>query len=383
MKLQKKLQTIIQSHDKRVLFLWSFYIGFLFEMGVAATLDTLTGNWVDVYIDLSIFLLTAISFGIYYRTRSVQWGTYSLTLLATLTTYALFISSHFTTTIFYTIVPLGYFLLFSFRESFVYTFIHYGIVLGIYLFARPLYPDAFGLHDIFYLETAFTGALMIVIIGVAYHLTIENSFVRLNESNRRNAILLQEIHHRVKNNLNIISSLLGLQQLEQTDPAVHEMLRKNRLRINSIASVHEILYRQGDFEEIDLHDYLHEIAQQVIGMYDCDAQITITNEHIKWPFAYVLKLGIITNELIINSIKHAFHDRCGQIAITLEREEGAMVYRYRDSGEASVSAIALNASEGLGHHLITIMAEEMNATIQTTQTTTEGGLAYAITIPHE
>ena len=158
------------------------------------------------------------------------------------------------------------------------------------------------------------------------------------------------------------------------------MLRKNRLRINSIASVHEILYRQGDFEEIDLHDYLHEIAQQVIGMYDCDAQITISNEHIKWPFAYVLKLGIITNELIINSIKHAFHDRCGQITITLEREEGAMVYRYRDSGEASVSATALNASEGLGHHLITIMAEEMNATIDTT---TEGGLAYAITIPHE
>jgi len=379
MKLHKKLLTIIQGNDKRVLFLWSFYIGFMFEMGVAATLDTLTGNRVDVYIDVIFFVLTAISLAIYYRTHSVAWGTYSLTLLATLTTYALFISSHYMTTIFYTIVPLGYFLLFSLRESFVYAFIHYGIVVGIYLYARLLYPDAFALHDPFYLETAFTGALMIVIIGVAYHLTIENSFGRLNESNRRNAILLQEIHHRVKNNLNIISSLLGLQQLEQTDPAVYEMLRKNRLRINSIASVHEILYRQGDFEEIDLHDYLHEIAQQVIGMYDCDAQITITNEHIKWPFAYVLKLGIITNELIINSIKHAFRDRCGDIKITLEKEEGAMVYRYRDSGDVSMDATELSDSEGLGHHLITIMAEEMDATIDTT---TERGLAYAITIPY-
>lgn len=379
MKLHKKLLNIVKSHDKRVLFLWSFYMGFLFEMGVAAVLDALTGNQVDVYIDLSFFALTTISFAIYYRTRSIKWGTYSLTLLATLTTYALFISSHYITTIFYTIVPLGYFLLFSFRESFLYTFVHYGIVTLIYLVARPLYPDAYGLHDLFYLETAFTGALMIIIIGIAYHLAIENSFVRLNASNRRNAILLQEIHHRVKNNLNIISSLLGLQQLEQTDPIVHEMLRKNRLRINSIASVHETLYQQGNFEEIDLHDYLHEIAQQVISMYDCQAEITITNKQIKWPFSHVLKLGIITNELIINSIKHAFKAHAGEIIITLENKEEAMTYHYQDSGDTSIDATVPNPSGGLGHHLIAIMVEEMGASMQIS---TKGGLAYAITIPH-
>ena len=378
MKLQKKLLDIVRIYDKRTIVLWGFYINFFLVMSIAMVVDYLTDYTVDAEIEAVFIGLTVISFVVYRRTGDIEWGIYGIVILATLTTYFLLASNDFNVSIFHVIVPLGYFILFSLKRSLQLVVIHEGIVIALYTYAHYHYPSVPAVQEISLMLPIALASLMVILFGVVYHIAVENSYRLLAQANARQEILLQEIHHRVKNNLNIISSLLGLQQLEQTDPAVYEMLRKNRLRINSIASVHEILYRQGDFEAIDLHDYLHEIAQQVVGMYDCDAQITITNEHIKWPFAYVLKLGIITNELIINSIKHAFRDRCGQIAITLEREEGAMVYRYRDSGEASVDATALNTSEGLGHHLITIMVEEMEASMDIT---TEGGLAYAITIP--
>ncbi len=378
MKLQEKLLDIVRVYDKRTIVLWGFYINFFLVMTIAMVVDYLTGYTVDADIEAVFIGLTVISYVLYRMTDNTELGIYGIVILSTLTTYFLLVSNDFNVSIFHVIVPLGYFILFSLKRSLQLVAIHEGIVIALYTYAYYHYPGVPAVQEISLMLPIALASLMVILFGVVYHIAVENSYRLIAQANARQEILLQEIHHRVKNNLNIISSLLGLQQLEQTDPAVYEMLRKNRLRINSIASVHEILYRQGDFEAIDLHDYLHEIAQQVVGMYDCDAQVTITNEHIKWPFAYVLKLGIITNELIINSIKHAFKDRCGQIAITLEREEGAMVYRYRDSGNASVDATALNTSEGLGHHLIIIMVEEMEASMDIT---TEGGLAYAITIP--
>jgi len=142
MKPLRKLQYILRRHDKREIFLWAFYIGFIIEMSVAALLDYSTGNWVDVYIDLFFLAMTLISFGIFYFTRNSVWGLYSLVLIATLTTYALFISSHFYSTVFFTVVPSGYFLLFAFRESFLYTLLHFVIVLGIYIYGRAHYPDS-------------------------------------------------------------------------------------------------------------------------------------------------------------------------------------------------------------------------------------------------
>ena len=379
MKLQKKLLDIVRIYDKRTIVLWGFYINFFLVMTIAMVVDHLTGNTVDTDIEAVFLGLTIISFALYRMTGSAKLGIYGIVILATLTTYFLLVSNDFNVSIFHVIVPLGYFILFSLRHSLLFVAIHEAIVITLYTYAHYHYPNVPAVQEISLMMPIILASLMVILFGVVYHIAVENSYRLLTQANVRQEILLQEIHHRVKNNLNIISSLLGLQQLEQTDPVVHEMLRKNRLRINSIASVHEILYQQGDFEEIDLHDYLHEIAQQVIGMYDCDAQVTITNEQIKWPFAYVLKLGIITNELIINSIKHAFTEHRGQIEITLETGEEVMTYRYQDSGDTPVDKTTLDGSEGLGHHLISIMVEEMGASIQTT---TKGGLAYAITIPY-
>jgi two-component sensor histidine kinase len=380
MKKETKIQIFLSNHNKKELFLLGFYISFLIIMILATIIDFMIENTIDAYIELFFILLTIVSLSHYLYKHNITVAIYGMVILATLTTYALLISNHFNISIFHSIVPLGYFLLFSLKRSLIYTAIHQSIVIAIYTYATIQYPKHVILHDPSIISAIVLASLMIVFFGIVYHISVENSYRQLNKSNKQKELLLKEVHHRVKNNLNIISSILGLQLIGEEDKKIKHLLEKNRLRILSIAMVHEQLYKNSDFETIHAYTYIKELVHMAIDIYDYDIELNINKSDIFIPFEKILKLGIITNELTINSIKHAFKKSSGHIYIALHKDEKHYYFSYRDSGSHIIQKETLIEGKQLGLKLVRMMVDDLDANLTIE---TQLGIHYKIRIPHE
>jgi len=378
MKLYNILYESCTKLSKKEIFIAGFYISFLLILFLASILDYLIADMVDFYIDVALFVLTLVSAWYFKQSRSVEIASYFIVFITTLGSYIFLVTNDFGVSVFHTMVPLGYFLLFSLRRSLFLVLIHTSIVVVLYLYAYQAYPDNVALHHPPTLVSLAIASLLMIFFGIVYHFSMENSYAKLDKSNRQKEILLQEVHHRVKNNLNIISSMLGLQMLREKDTTVKQVFQKNRLRVDSIAMVHEILYQHSDFETIDVHEYLDSLSSMVCEMSDEHIGIHLKDKVLALPFEMVLKIGILTNELIVNTIKHASNEKSKQIFIGFHDEGEYYRYIYQDSGTQKVDMEKLNNAKTLGLKLIHLMVEQLEATLDLSG---DRGLVYSIRIP--
>ncbi len=161
---------------------------------------------------------------------------------------------------------------------------------------------------------------------------------RYEEEIRRNEVLLKEIHHRVKNNLQIISSLLNLQADELNDQRLNEHFGEAIGRIRSMALIHEKMYQRDDLSRIDLKEYILSLAADITASISSDSNIEIklNSEIEEMDVKNVVPLSLIFNELITNSVKHGFKNRRdGRIEIEILRNGDQVVIHYSDNGEWS------------------------------------------------
>ena len=195
----------------------------------------------------------------------------------------------------------------------------------------------------------------------------------LKASLREKEILLREIHHRVKNNLQLISSLLRLQsrQIEQKDEILVEMFEDIQGRIKAIALVHEALYRSENLELIDMSQYLQGI---VAGLRTVSTQsmqelrINTDVKNISMGINAALACGLIVNELVTNSLKHAFpKGREGKIVVTLSPiGEEEFQLTVHDNGIGMPKCIDLRQPESLGLDLVVSLAEQLHGSVEFT-----------------
>lgn len=180
-------------------------------------------------------------------------------------------------------------------------------------------------------------------------------------------ILLREVHHRVKNNLQVVSSLLNLQSNKIKDKAVKEILEQSRNRIRSIALVHEKLYQTGNFAEINLKEYTRSLVSELFRVYLADpGKIHIRSEieDIKLPLLYAIPCGLILNEIISNSLKYAFpndqkfNDFPEIFIIFKVTSDNLLQLTIGDNGIGLPADYQLTDSVSLGLYLIRILATE-------------------------
>ncbi len=185
--------------------------------------------------------------------------------------------------------------------------------------------------------------------------------------------LLKEIHHRVKNNMQIISSLLYLQSKDIKDEKINEMLLNSQNRIKTMALIHEKLYQSKDLTNIDFADYIKSLLISFIKYPNI--KITSQVDSIRLPITKAIPCGLIVNELVTNAIKYAFpDDKKGNIIISLIEGEEHFTLTVRDDG-IGMSKIDFSNIKTLGLTLVDSLTKQLNGHIETNS---ENGTSFQI-----
>jgi two-component sensor histidine kinase len=202
-----------------------------------------------------------------------------------------------------------------------------------------------------------------------------------NAALEENSALLKEVHHRVKNNLQLISSLLNRQASHILDPAVAELFHESRNRVRAMALVHENLYRAGNFARVPMAAHVRNLCRQIARAYGLNAgRIALTEEvdDMQLDLDRAVSCGLLINELITNAIKHAFPaGGAGAVHVRLQRQPGnAGLLTVRDDG-AGMASVPEHAGS-LGLQLIDDLTAQLGGTLSLQA---DGGTTVAIAFP--
>jgi two-component sensor histidine kinase len=177
-------------------------------------------------------------------------------------------------------------------------------------------------------------------------------------------VSLTEIHHRVKNNLQIVSSLLRLQSGKFADPAVREVFTECRDRINAMARLHEQLYNELGESRPDFAPHLRELSEILLHSHtsaNCKLTLNVLADHVPLDLDQSILLSLIANELLLNSLKHAFHHRsAGKVDAELRRSRDRVTLTIRDDGKGFVvSSAKMEEKRGTGIDLVQAMSRQL------------------------
>lgn len=204
----------------------------------------------------------------------------------------------------------------------------------------------------------------------------------INESLKEKEALLREIHHRVKNNLQMISSLLSLQSRSVDDQVAIDALQEGRNRVKSMALIHQNLYQDENLIGIDIKSYMEKLAQSLFQTYDIregDIRFVTEIDEVKLDVEQVIPLGLIINELISNALKYAFdHQQSGEIKLIIQQKENDLFVQVKDNGVGLPAKFTLDESPSLGFKLIQIFSKKLKANLDIQS---EGGTSISMHIP--
>ncbi|OPX67603.1 MAG: putative diguanylate cyclase [Methanoregulaceae archaeon PtaB.Bin056] len=190
---------------------------------------------------------------------------------------------------------------------------------------------------------------------------------RLRASLEEKLTLLREVHHRVKNNLQIIVSLLNLQSRYITDESTLAAIRESQNRVRAMALVHEKLYQTETLSQINLDDYLKYLGKSLFQFYGANTRgitFSVDTGDVHVDINTAIPFGLIMNELISNSLKYAFPDkRRGAVSISVRRDDHALHVEYRDTGVGIPEDLDWQNTKSLGLRLVHSLVSQLNGSI--------------------
>ena len=205
-----------------------------------------------------------------------------------------------------------------------------------------------------------TGALETEISG---HKTAQEE---LSRSLQEKEVLLKEVHHRVKNNMQVISSLLNIQADSVMDSRFVDLLTESQQRIKSMALIHENLYRSDSLLEIDFHEYIEMLANGLLRFYRFDnlsVQLELDVVDVYLDIDTAVPCGLIINELVSNSLKHAFEGRTGtgKISVSMVKtKDGDYCFSVADDGIGIPEGMNIEDSTSMGLEIVRILTEQLD-----------------------
>lgn len=241
----------------------------------------------------------------------------------------------------------------------------------------------------------FSAVIILLLILLYRRLKLQNSSIQkqqeviqkqnqsLNQTLLQKQALLQEVHHRVKNNLQIITSMLNMQANAEHDKATVLSIRKAQQRVRAIAMIHEKLYKKEDLVSVNFYDYLMELTRQIEGAtYNENFKVSfeINSSDIELNIDIAIPLGLIINEISTNSLKYAFggHDE-GHIRIDFfKSDDGFYQLNMSDNGIGIPEDQLNEKSSSLGRNLIDLLVRQLKAELDVSN---NNGTHYKIRFP--
>jgi PAS domain S-box-containing protein len=192
-------------------------------------------------------------------------------------------------------------------------------------------------------------------------------------------VLLKEIHHRVKNNLQIVANLLFLQEASLADPAARVLLQESQDRIRSMALIHEELYTSPDLSSVDMHNFLATLAGKVAASMEPPVQLRLDLAAVQLPITLSVPCGLIVNELLMNCVKHAFAGRPGgTLDLGLGEAGGLVTITVGDDGPGLPVGFAPADPKTLGLTLVNALVGQLRGRLEAE---TRHGALFTLTFP--
>ncbi|MCB0400604.1 MAG: PAS domain S-box protein [Flavobacteriales bacterium] len=190
----------------------------------------------------------------------------------------------------------------------------------------------------------------------------------LKNSLKEKEVLLKEVHHRVKNNLQVISSILNLQSSYVKDENTLDILKESQNRIKSMSFIHESLYQNNDFSQINFSEYVISLSKNLVhsyGVYDNLVELKLDVQEVSLNLDQSIPCGLLINELISNALKYAFpKGKRGVITIELFEKSGKVYLAVKDNGVGLPKNIDYRNTDSLGLQLVMTLTEQLNAKIE-------------------
>lgn len=201
-----------------------------------------------------------------------------------------------------------------------------------------------------------------------------------NENLEQKEMLIGEIHHRVKNNLQLVSNLLDFQSRATDDKQAAKSLEDSKNRVASMATLHQFLYTRGDYRNIDMHTYLRELAvkwQQSYSSVKSSVKIRVEAGNVKLDIDTAIPIGLIANELVTNAYKYAFNEaETGEIFIQLSQTSANLLtLKIRDNGQGTPQSP--DTSLSFGTQIVTSLCRQLRADWQIEN---DGGTVHTLLI---
>ena len=369
--------------DHREILLYGFHFSFFLVFFLAVVRDLYFVHYFNATINATAFLMTLVSYYLMHIKAKKALASYIIMAIAIIPLYILIYFNHFgnMVIVYVILLPIASFFLLNFKEAIVINTFMYILLIAMLNYIATITPDAPIISNPLALINIAFASVFIIFFGIFYHLAIDSSLSALIHSNRQKDILLKEVHHRVKNNLNVIASILGLQALGKSDETKLE-LQRSKTRIESIALVHEMLYKHSDYEEIIFNEYVEKLKKLILSMQIKSnvIKIEVSNNRISLPLHIMIQMGLMINEMLTNSLKHASNSNGVEISIILQRESDGYLLLYKDNGEKSVDIRSLTGATGLGFKLINLSTKQLGAQLELSY---QNGLQYKVRFNYE
>ncbi len=231
------------------------------------------------------------------------------------------------------------------------------------------------------------GQLVVTINRVLTDLSDYMKMLKQNEQEIKNSlkekeVLLQEIHHRVKNNLQIISSLLNLQTSTVEEPQIIKAITESQNRISAMSLVHEELYGSDNLSKINFKIYLQKLSAKLRNIYAGNTSVIVTSDmpDLFLDISTTIVCGLIANELISNALKYAFPGRRkGKIELCTEEQDGGIEFSVSDDGVGLPEDLKKRSQAGLGLRLVEGLAAQIRGSVKIADS---GGTRFVIKFPY-
>jgi two-component sensor histidine kinase len=224
--------------------------------------------------------------------------------------------------------------------------------------------------------------LLLVVLSVFFRLDKKKNIL-LQKQNKEKEFLLKEIHHRVKNNLGIVSSLLDLQSAQIKDPNVIEAIQSSQNRVYCMSMIHQKLYQGKNLSSIEMKDYFINLSEHILNSYGAEDQVSFeyNMDNVELDVDTAIPLGLIVNELLTNAFKYAFpNNRLGNIRIGLKKiKDQTILLEVADDGVGKQVKNHVKGT-GFGTQLINLLIQQLDGKMERNE---DQGTSISIEFSHE